>query len=110
MKKTLAKTFIFLTLLGAPSLALAQAPSVGTDLGNVSNIGQYLSNFFRWGVPIMGSLAVLMFIYAGYLYMTSSGTNTENINLAKEIITATILGILLLFTVEILMQHVLGTV
>jgi hypothetical protein len=49
-----------------------------------------------------------MLIWAGYLYMTSQG-NQDNITSAKDIITGVVLGLLLLFTAEILLKNVIGT-
>lgn len=97
-----------LTFLLTPSFARAAGLQAGTDLGNFGNIAQYMDSFFDWGVPVLGSIAVLMFIYAGYLYMTSQG-NSENINAAKEIIVSVILGLLVLFTAQLLLRNVIGT-
>lgn len=87
---------------------LAQT-TVQTDLpgGPVSNIGDYVSRLLTWVVPILGGVAVLMIIYAGYLYMTSQG-NQEQIGEAKNIMIGVITGILLLFLIEILMKNVIG--
>lgn len=87
---------------------LAQGTAVQTDIGEFSNIGGYVSALFNtWAMPIITGLAVLMFIYAGYLYMTSQG-NQEQISLAKEIIIGVIAGVLLLFTAWILLNNVIG--
>lgn len=95
-----------LIIISLPQAVLAQT-TVRTDFGTFSNIGQYIGAVMTWAVPIVGSLAVLMTIYAGYLYMTSQG-NQESISLAKDIMMGVILGILLLFTVWILMHNVIG--
>lgn len=109
MKKHLPKIlFLFPGLLFSPGLALAQR-SVDTELGdNISNLGQFLSRLFAWGIPITAGIAVIMFMYAGYLYMTSQG-DSGKIGEAKEIIIGVIVGVMLLFTVGILMRNVIGT-
>lgn len=108
MKKHLLKIIAILTVF-SPNIALAQTAPVQTDIGSANNIGEYVSLFLTWSYPVIGSLAVLMFIWAGYLYMTSQG-NQENISTAKEIITATILGLLLLFTARLLLSDIIGTI
>jgi len=92
----------------SPSFVLAQR-SVNTEFGdNIRNFGQFLSNVFTWAEPITAGIGVLMFMYAGYLYMTSQG-DTGKIGEAKEIIIGVIVGLMLLFTVDILMRNVIGT-
>lgn len=90
----------------APSPALLQ---VQTDLGTFATIGEFVSEALKWITPLLGSIAVLLVIYAGFLYMTSQG-NSENISTAKELLLGTILGLLLLFTAQILLSQVIGTI
>lgn len=82
--------------------------AVTTELGVVKNFGEFLTQLFKWGIPITAGIAVLMFMYAGYLYMTSQG-DTAKINEAKEIIIGVVVGVLLLFSVGVLMTNVIGT-
>lgn len=81
---------------------------IWSDFGKARNVGDYVSLVLRWAIPVLGFLAFLMMIYAGYMYMTSQG-NPETINKAKEIIIGVIVGIVLLFTIEILLKNVIGT-
>lgn len=64
---------------------------------------QELTEFLlRWGAGIAGGIAILLIIYAGYLIMTSAG-NPQRVQAGKELLTAAIMGlILLLFGVFIL--------
>jgi hypothetical protein len=107
MKKHLLK-FIAIASLLAPSKAFAQV-TVQTDFGTARNIGEFMGIFFDWAIPITGGVAVIMLIWAGYLYMTSQG-NQENITSAKDIITGVVLGLLLLFGAEMLLKSVIGTI
>lgn len=90
-----------------PGLIHAQR-STQTEFGSVNNFGDFLKLLFDWAIPVTGSIAVIMFIYAGYLYMTSQG-DTGKIGEAKEIIVGVIVGVMLLFTIGILMRNVIGT-
>lgn len=106
MKKIIPLALFLFSLL--PDQVLA-ARTVQTDFGPASNLSDYLRTFFAWAVPITASVAVLMVIYAGYLYMTSQG-NQENITLAKDLIVGIVVGVLLLFTIQILLKNVIGTI
>lgn len=98
---------VLLSSILSPTLAHAQTGPITTDFGPASNFGQYLGIFFKWAIPLSGSLCVLVFVYAGYLYMTSQG-NQERITSAKDWIMGAILGILLLFTAYALLKNVIG--
>ena len=109
MRKFLIGLFA-VAALGAVFLgfwANRQALAVATDFGEVSNIGDYLSAVLKWVVPLIGGLAVLMLIYAGYIYMTSQG-NPEALGRAKDIIIGVVTGILLLFLIEIILVKTIG--
>jgi len=103
---------LFLFLIGltyslAPKLALAQN-TVQTDLpgGPVTNIADYVSRILNtFLIPILGGLALIMVIYAGYIYMTSQG-NPEALGRAKDILIGVVVGIILLFTIEIIIRQI----
>jgi hypothetical protein len=46
---------------------------------------------------ITGSLALLMFVYGGFMFLISSGS-TETVNKAKQIIIGAVAGIVIIFT------------
>lgn len=81
------------------------AKAVGTDFGDVNTVGEYVNGILGWLMPIAGGLALLMVIYVGYLYMTSQG-NPENINQAKEILIGVIVGIVLLFSITLILNEI----
>ncbi len=77
---------------------------VPTEFGCMSTFGEYVSKILDWLVPALSAVAVLMLVYAGILYMTSGGSNTENLDTAKNIILAVVIGIGLLFMLEIVVR------
>jgi len=87
-----------------PGVALAR--TIQTDVGPAANVADYVTNILKYGLPILGGLAFLMLIYAGYLYMTSQG-NPETIGRAKDIIIGVIVGIVLIFMIRIIMIQIL---
>lgn len=78
-----------------------------TEFGNAQNLGDYISNVFTWVIHLAEALAVLMLVYAGYLYMTSQG-NPDGINQAKDIIIGVVTGIILLFLIEVILVKTIG--
>lgn len=96
--------YVFLAglLLLLPKVALAD---VSTEFGPVSGVTEYVSKILKWLYPIIGGLALLMIIYAGYLYMTSQG-NPDSVNRAKDIIIGVVTGIVLLFLIKVILNQI----
>lgn len=78
---------------------------VETDFGCVTSIPDYINNILTRIYPIVGALALLMIIYAGFLYMTSQG-NPEKISLAKDIIIGVVIGIALIFLMGLMLRTI----
>ena len=79
--------------------------AIATEFGESNNVIDYVNHILPWLYGVLGGIALLTFVYAGFLYMTSQG-NPESINKAKEIIVVTISGILLLFLAGLILQEV----
>lgn len=90
-----------------PPTGPCPAGQVATDCGCVSNIGEYVNNLLNWVLIAVGGLAVVMFIYAGYMYVTSQG-NPEALTKAKDIIIGVITGIILLFVIKLILVNTIG--
>ncbi len=81
--------------------------AVTTDFGSANDIGDYVNLILKWLMPIVGGLGVLMLIYAGYIYITSQG-NPEALGQAKDIIIGVVVGIMLLFLIELIVVKTIG--
>lgn len=93
-----------ISLIKIFSSALAQ--STETDFtGPVSNLSDYINGVLDWAIPVLGTVALIMFIWAGYIYITSQG-NPDKINAAKEIIISTLVGVLLLFSIRLIIDQI----
>ncbi len=92
---------ILSALIFLPQAALA----VETEFGPVNNIAEYVNNILNWLLPIVGGIALLAIIFAGYKYITSQG-NPEAIGQAKDIIISTITGLVLLFLIKIIIDQI----
>lgn len=84
--------------------ALAQSTNTDFTSGPTSSLIDYINGLLKWLIPTLGSIALLMFIWAGYLYITSQG-NPDKINFAKELVISTLIGILLLFSIRIIITE-----
>ncbi|MDD4352125.1 MAG: pilin [Candidatus Gracilibacteria bacterium] len=105
MPKTLKKfyfsSFACLSFFASTAPALAALkpdpedcpPNIICD--DTTDIQEIASNFINWILGFVGLIAVIMFIYAGFLYLTAGG-NDENTGKAKKIMMYTIIGIILI--------------
>ncbi len=84
--------------------ALAQTAQQ-TDVGPVVNITDYVNAIMPKILGIISGVAVLMIIYAGYIYLTSQGSS-DKIGTAKDILVGVITGIVLLFTIGIILKTI----
>lgn len=82
----------------APVLAqVGLQPGDTPDLlaGGPTNIRDLIRTILNYLLGFLGLIAVIMIIYAGFLYVTS-GTNEDNIGKAKNIILYAIVGIVVI--------------
>ncbi|MEK7652130.1 MAG: pilin [Patescibacteria group bacterium] len=73
----------------------------GVDSG--FNVGRCINNIYIFAISIAGFLAVLMFVLAGYQYITGT---SESISEAKKIMGSTLLGLVILFSTYIILNTV----
>lgn len=126
MFKKIILLFSFLSLLFAtlsvPLVAQAQtsiinpnATGVGTtakpyEEGNYSleDIMAIVISASRWILGIVGSLALLMFIYGGFTFLISAGSS-EKVGQARKIIMAAVIGLLIVFASYLIIKFVLNS-
>ena len=99
MKKHLLSLGI-LTFLFVPMLAFAQDANFGTNfltgvgLGT-QNIQVTIVNLIRVALGILGVVVLIIIIAGGFRWMTAGG-NEENVAQAKKIISAGVIGLLII--------------
>jgi len=89
----------FWSLLSLP-IAQAAVSDTGWDTGslgektNLSGISfqEVLLTFINWSLIVVGLMGVVVFIYAGYTYLTAGG-KAKNINQAKKVVVYGIVGL-----------------
>lgn len=115
--------FVSVSLLLAPpvpvkAVSVGICPDGSNDCGSVdyqwmckakgesgynANCKSYILEFYKYALRLGAILSILMIIYAGYLYVFSQG-DTSKLGQAKEVLTGTLLGFLLLLTVGIILN------
>jgi len=125
MFKKLILTFFFLTLcliIFSPFLVRADGlvpnesnkTATSCPAGYNGNCGDYSLNDFivlgvkisSWILGIVGSLTLLMFIYGGFTFLISAGSS-EKIGEATKIITAAVVGLLIVLASFLIIKFVL---
>ena len=118
MKFFLISIFIF--ILFSPLIAFAEQGAIGgpgvtepvqlpNPLGTgaeKTNIPTLLGNVVNAILGIVGSLALVMFIYGGIIWMTSSG-NAEQVTKGKNIVIWATIGLVVIFSAYALVSFVL---
>ncbi len=63
-------------------------------LGN-ADLKTTVINIIRWVLGIMTLIAVALIIYAGFVWLTAAG-NEDNVDKAKKIISAAVIGLIVI--------------
>lgn len=113
-----AVLFIALMLIiGLPDIALAQGtpPAGGSapvtqlqdylQLGDEKPIAVLAGRIIKAFLGIVGIIALVMFLYGGFLWLTSSG-NSQKIEEGRNIFVWAILGLVVIFSSYVLVSFV----
>lgn len=115
------KKLLVALMLLAPSTALGQASGdINADFGTqvLSNIVvagdgsrtlyQMIAGIINTALYFLGGIAVLLFLYGGFKWFTSQG-NTEQIDAAKKIMGAAVVGLAIIFASYAAAQFIIGS-
>ncbi|MFA5022276.1 MAG: pilin [Patescibacteria group bacterium] len=109
------KKLIVLTTLGVifamtamPVLALETGIDYGTYTGlGTKDIRQGIMNVVNVLLGFLGILAIVIILWGGFRWLTSGG-NEEKVGEAKKIITAGIIGLVIIFTAYAIASFVIS--
>ena len=121
-KKTFIKGLISATMVATmalPMLAMAQGGTVtanellpneiGTNIGTgTTDIRITIARIIRTAMSLLGIIAVLIILYGGFKWMTSAGSD-EAVGDAKKIITAGIIGLVIILTAYAIASFVINS-
>ena len=85
-------TFLFLLTIPALSFAI----NVPNPLANVNSPEDLMANAIKLILGLTGSIALLLFVYGGFMWMTSAG-NSERIQKGKNIFIWATVGLVMIF-------------
>lgn len=89
-------------LFALPALAQGLPNPLGT-----TDVRDIIANVIRAALGLVGSIALLMFIYGGFLWLTSGG-NDEKVKKGKDTLVWATLGIVLIFAAYAILNFVIG--
>jgi len=101
------------TLLALPVVAAAATPYSIEDIGGSVGLGTAdlkatVVNIIQWVLGILALVAVVMIIIGGFQWMTASG-NEEKIEKAKKVISAAVIGLIIVLLAWAIVIFVAGT-
>ena len=70
---------------------------------NPIGLENVLTNVINWGLGIAGTVAVLMFVVGGFIYITSSG-DEKRVERGKAIVRSSITGIIIILISAIIVN------
>lgn len=106
MKKAALVFILLATAYALPAFpALAQGVALPNPLG-ITSIPSLIGRIIQGVTGVVGSIALAMFLYGGFLWLTSAGNN-EKIKKGKEILVWAVLGLALIFSSYIIVNFVI---
>ncbi|MBI3957090.1 MAG: hypothetical protein HY340_03835 [Candidatus Kerfeldbacteria bacterium] len=109
-KKMFAVGLLGVAMLAVPVVAMAvsfENPSQTLGLGTTDLKGTVI-NIINWVLGLLGIIAVIMILIGGFQWMTASG-NEEKVEKAKKIISAAIVGLIIILLAWAIVNFVIGT-
>jgi hypothetical protein len=123
-KKTIIASIFVCALCIIPALAQAQTVTqiVDTESKTASGIIKYktgdydlndlvlvMVNASKYILGVVGSLALIMFVYGGFMFLISGGSS-DKINKAKTILIAAVIGLVIVFASYLIIKFVLQAI
>lgn len=94
---------------GAGGSRGAPTPTLPNPLGGTTDIRTIIGRVIKAALGISGSIALLMFVWGGMLWLTSGGS-PERIKKGKDAIVWAVLGLVLIFGSYAILNFVLGAI
>jgi len=116
MNKKLITGFFCLTILSllVPTLVAAQ-PELGLNVIENANLGlssrdprEVAARIINVALGFLGIIAVVIVLYGGFMWMTAGG-NEERITKAKQILTAGVIGLVIIIMAWAIARYVIVT-
>lgn len=105
--KSKISAFTFGMLLLPMMTSAIDLALVESDLDEDRSLGQVVGGIINIVLALLAIIAIVLFLYGGFLWMTAGG-NEENVAKAKKIITATVIGLVIILLSAAAVNFVLG--
>lgn len=99
-----------LSVLALPFVAQAisfEDPSKSLGLGT-ADLKSTVINIINWILGLLGIIAVVMILYAGFMWMTAGG-NEDKVASSKKMISAAVVGLIIILLAWAIVNFVLKT-
>lgn len=84
-------------------------PSIVNPLGDIKTPQALIGKLITAVLGVVGSLALVMFIFGGITWMTSGG-NADKIKKGRDIVVWAVIGLVIIFSSYALVRFLLGSV
>jgi len=107
--KKLAPALMLLVLLAPLTVSALTIETVGNTIGlGTADLKETVINIIQWILGLLGLIAVIMILYGGFIWMTAGG-NEDKVASAKKIITAAVIGLIVVLLAWAIVTFVVGT-
>lgn len=73
---------------------------------NISDLVKFLIIYGNFAIGGVGAIALLMFIYGGFVMLTAAGA-AEKVQKGKQAIVAAVIGIIIVFSAQLLVKFII---
>lgn len=114
MKKYLIAGLLTLLVLAVPAATFAQftidntLPSTLGISNTTKTLQDTIISVVNWVLALLGLIAVIMILYGGFTWLTAGG-NEEKVASAKKIISAAIIGLIIVLLAYAIVTFVVNT-
>ena len=98
MKKILLSFALFALPFGASAIAISNPI-------NINSPEDLISNIIKFVLGITGSISLLLFVYGGFLWMTSAG-NSEQVSKGKNVFIWATIGLIVIFSSYAILKEI----
>ncbi len=89
--------------------AITVDPSLSGELDlGTADLESTVINIIQWALGFLGLIAVILILYGGFIWMTAGG-NEDKVATAKKIITAAVIGLIIILLAWAIVTFVVGT-
>ena len=109
MKKYLSFFLLFIFSFFLASTVLADTVNLVNPLGKIRTPQALIGRIINAVMGLIGSVALLMFIYGGFTWLVSGG-NSEKVKQGKDILIWSAIGLVIIFSSYALVNFVISSI